>query len=104
MQLVVCPLLQDYNQQRPSQELVAKDLHGVEWRFRHIYRGNFVRIMQFCFDCSGKKERGKNIMFNFPGQPRRHLLTTGWSIFVSQKNLVSGDAVLFLRYACFITI
>ena len=32
------------------------------------------------------------------GQPRRHLLTTGWSIFVSQKNLVSGDAVLFLRY------
>ncbi|KAI7986902.1 Auxin response factor 4 [Camellia lanceoleosa] len=34
-----------------------------------------------------------------PGQPRRHLLTTGWSIFVSQKNLVSGDAVLFLRAA-----
>ncbi|XP_062171774.1 auxin response factor 4 isoform X3 [Alnus glutinosa] len=59
----------DYKQQRPSQELVAKDLHGVEWPFRHIYRG----------------------------QPRRHLLTTGWSIFVSQKNLVAGDAVLFLR-------
>ncbi|MQL80855.1 hypothetical protein Taro_013305 [Colocasia esculenta] len=30
----------DYKQQRPSQELVAKDLHGTEWRFRHIYRGN----------------------------------------------------------------
>ncbi|RZB51401.1 Auxin response factor 4 [Glycine soja] len=30
----------DYKQQRPSQELVAKDLHGVEWNFRHIYRGN----------------------------------------------------------------
>ncbi|WJX74213.1 hypothetical protein P8452_57888 [Trifolium repens] len=59
----------DYKQERPSQELVAKDLHGVDWKFRHIYRG----------------------------QPRRHLLTTGWSIFVSQKNLVSGDAVLFLR-------
>ncbi|KAK1357387.1 Auxin response factor [Heracleum sosnowskyi] len=59
----------DYREQRPSQELVAKDLHGVEWKFRHIYRG----------------------------QPRRHLLTTGWSIFVSQKKLVSGDAVLFLR-------
>ncbi|KAK4483151.1 hypothetical protein RD792_010331 [Penstemon davidsonii] len=59
----------DYKEQRPSQELIAKDLHGVEWKFRHIYRG----------------------------QPRRHLLTTGWSIFVSQKNLVSGDAVLFLR-------
>ncbi|GMI92310.1 auxin response factor 4 [Hibiscus trionum] len=59
----------DYKQTRPSQELVAKDLHGVEWRFRHIYRG----------------------------QPRRHLLTTGWSIFVSQKKLIAGDAVLFLR-------
>ncbi|GAB4825440.1 ADP-ribosylation factor 4 [Ancistrocladus abbreviatus] len=59
----------DYKQQRPSQELFAKDLHGVEWRFRHIYRG----------------------------QPRRHLLTTGWCNFVSSKNLVSGDAVLFLR-------
>ncbi|PKA59100.1 Auxin response factor 2 [Apostasia shenzhenica] len=59
----------DYEQQRPSQELVAKDLHGVEWRFRHIYRG----------------------------QPRRHLLTTGWSAFVNKKKLVCGDAVLFLR-------
>ncbi|KAM3302929.1 auxin response factor 4 [Capsicum chacoense] len=59
----------DYKEQRPAQELIAKDLHGVEWKFRHIYRG----------------------------QPRRHLLTTGWSIFVGQKNLVSGDAVLFLR-------
>ncbi|KAL5998815.1 hypothetical protein ACLOJK_009763 [Asimina triloba] len=59
----------DYKLQRPSQELIAKDLHGVEWRFRHIYRG----------------------------QPRRHLLTTGWSAFVHKKKLVSGDAVLFLR-------
>ncbi|KAH1199188.1 Auxin response factor 4 [Glycine max] len=64
----------DYKQQIPSQELVAKDLHGMEWKFRHIYRG----------------------------KPRWHLLTTGWSIFVSQKNLVSGDAVLFFRcvYVC----
>ncbi|KAI4968538.1 hypothetical protein ZWY2020_045868 [Hordeum vulgare] len=30
---------QDYNQQRPSQELVAKDLHDTELKFRHIYRG-----------------------------------------------------------------
>ncbi|KAI3823957.1 hypothetical protein L1987_05403 [Smallanthus sonchifolius] len=59
----------DYKEQRPSQELVAKDLHGTEWKFRHIYRG----------------------------QPRRHLLTTGWSAFVNKKKLVCGDAVLFLR-------
>ncbi|GAA0153332.1 hypothetical protein LIER_37656 [Lithospermum erythrorhizon] len=59
----------DYKQQRPSQELVAKDLHGIQWKFKHIYRG----------------------------QPRRHLLTTGWSSFVNKKKLVSGDAVLFLK-------
>lgn len=35
------------------------------------------------------------------GQPRRHLLTTGWSAFVNKKKLVSGDAVLFLRYKNF---
>ncbi|KAI5331691.1 hypothetical protein L3X38_021817 [Prunus dulcis] len=62
----------DYNQQRPSQELIAKDLHGLEWRFRHIYIG-------VC-----KK-------------PQRHFLTTGWSAFVNKKKLISGDAVLFLR-------
>lgn len=27
------------SQQTPTQELVAKDLHGYEWRFKHIYRG-----------------------------------------------------------------
>ena len=31
------------------------------------------------------------------GQPRHHLLTTGWSAFVNKKKLISGDAVLFLR-------
>ncbi|KAK9137016.1 hypothetical protein Sjap_007610 [Stephania japonica] len=59
----------DMSQQPPSQELVAKDLHGVEWHFRHIYRG----------------------------QPKRHLLTSGWSTFVSSKKLVAGDAFIFLR-------
>lgn len=59
----------DMTQNPPSQELVAKDLHENEWRFRHIFRG----------------------------QPRRHLLTTGWSVFVSSKRLVAGDAFIFLR-------
>jgi hypothetical protein len=36
--LDVC-LLQDYTMNPPCQELVAKDVHGVEWKFRHIYRG-----------------------------------------------------------------
>ncbi|KAF8756344.1 hypothetical protein HU200_011075 [Digitaria exilis] len=59
----------DMSQHPPNQELVAKDLHGVEWRFRHIFRG----------------------------QPRRHLLQSGWSVFVSSKRLVAGDAFIFLR-------
>ncbi|XVF10379.1 hypothetical protein REPUB_Repub07fG0177700 [Reevesia pubescens] len=57
------------NQATPTQELVAKDLHGYEWRFKHIFRG----------------------------QPRRHLLTTGWSTFVTSKRLVAGDSFVFLR-------
>lgn len=59
----------DMSQDPPSQDLVATDLHGHEWKFRHTYRGH----------------------------PRRHLLTTGWSVFVSNKRLVAGDAVIFLR-------
>ncbi|KAG1335008.1 putative 3-oxoacyl-[acyl-carrier-protein] synthase I, chloroplastic [Cocos nucifera] len=31
-------------------------------------------------------------------QPRRHLLTTGWSTFVTSKRLVAGDAFVFLRF------
>jgi hypothetical protein len=59
----------DFTQQPPVQELIARDLHDNEWKFRHIYRG----------------------------QPKRHLLTTGWSVFVSAKRLVAGDSVLFIR-------
>ncbi|KAF7103842.1 hypothetical protein CFC21_104781 [Triticum aestivum] len=58
----------DFTMQPPAQELFAKDLHGNEWKFRHIFRG----------------------------QPKRHLLTTGWSVFVSAKRLVAGDSVLFI--------
>ncbi|KAG0628427.1 hypothetical protein M758_1G025600 [Ceratodon purpureus] len=59
----------DFTQTPPAQELVARDLHDQDWHFRHIYRG----------------------------QPRRHLLTTGWSVFVSAKRLQAGDSVLFIR-------
>jgi hypothetical protein len=27
--------------QAPMQDLVVKDLHGIEWNFRHIYCGKF---------------------------------------------------------------
>lgn len=32
-------VLQDYSQQPPAQELMARDLHDNEWKFRHIFRG-----------------------------------------------------------------
>ncbi|PSR85224.1 Auxin response factor like [Actinidia chinensis var. chinensis] len=59
----------DFTMQPPAQEIVARDLHDNVWTFRHIYRG----------------------------QPKRHLLTTGWSLFVSGKRLFAGDSVLFIR-------
>ncbi|XVF19115.1 hypothetical protein REPUB_Repub11eG0081900 [Reevesia pubescens] len=59
----------DFSMQPPAQELVARDLHDNVWNFRHIFRG----------------------------QPKRHLLTTGWSLFVGGKRLFAGDSVLFIR-------
>jgi auxin response factor len=64
-----CLPLLDMSMPTPTQELITKDLHGSEWRFKHIYRG----------------------------QPRRHLLTTGWSTFVTSKKLIAGDAFVYLR-------
>jgi len=31
----------------PTQELVAKDLHGYEWRFKHIFRGKVYGHFSF---------------------------------------------------------
>ncbi|KAF3794883.1 Auxin response factor 5 [Nymphaea thermarum] len=59
----------DFSMQPPTQELIVRDLHDNTWTFRHIYRG----------------------------QPKRHLLTTGWSLFISAKRLKAGDSVLFIR-------
>jgi hypothetical protein len=28
----------------PTQELITKDLHGSEWRFKHIYRGMYSTV------------------------------------------------------------
>ena len=36
-------------------------------------------------------------MLFYAGQPKRHLLTTGWSLFVGSKRLRVGDSVLFIR-------
>jgi len=53
------------------------------------------------FSCSPSSQR-HSIYICFislnSGQPKRHLLTTGWSLFVSGKRLFAGDSVLFIRY------
>lgn len=33
------------------------------------------------------------------GQPKRHLLTSGWSTFVTSKKLFAGDACVFVRFS-----
>lgn len=48
-------------QATPTQELAAKDLHGFEWKFKHIYRGNLVSILGSSlsdFSCLFKFEWG----------------------------------------------
>lgn len=59
----------DMTQETPSQELVAKDLHGFSWHFKHKFTGN----------------------------PKRHVLTFGWKRFVTKKKLVPGDSIIFIR-------
>ncbi|KAK7275713.1 hypothetical protein RIF29_16835 [Crotalaria pallida] len=59
----------NFKKEPPVQNLKVTDVHGVVWQFRHIYRGT----------------------------PRRHLLTTGWSKFVTAKKLVAGDSVVFMK-------
>ncbi|CAI9764062.1 unnamed protein product [Fraxinus pennsylvanica] len=50
------------------QNLVIKDTFNYAWEFRHVYRGT----------------------------PPRHMLTTGWNMFVNNKQLAPGDSVVFM--------
>ncbi|CAL5410172.1 unnamed protein product [Camellia sinensis] len=83
----------DFSQQPPAQELIARDLHDNEWKFRHIFRvwSLWTRKLNYWHDEFDKPALGWESR-----QPKRHLLTTGWSVFVSAKRLVAGDSVLFI--------
>ncbi|GAB2230600.1 hypothetical protein Drorol1_Dr00014876 [Drosera rotundifolia] len=59
----------NYKGDPPLQDIYPRDVHGERWKISHIYRGN----------------------------PLRHLLTTGWSAFVTAKNLIVDDSVLFVK-------
>ncbi|KAF8047820.1 hypothetical protein N665_2815s0003 [Sinapis alba] len=66
---IECLPLLDMSQLIPSQEIIAKDIHGHEWSFKHTLRGT----------------------------PKRHLFASGWNEFAKEKNLVAGDSFVFLR-------
>lgn len=59
----------DYLDMLPSKDIYPTDMHGETWRFKRAYKG----------------------------MPKRHLLTTRWSDFVTDKLLVSGDSLVFVR-------
>nr|CAB3464727.1 unnamed protein product [Digitaria exilis] len=52
----------DYEQLRPSQELIAKDLHGMKWRFRHIYRDGSGRLDSMETDCFHRVLQGQELV------------------------------------------
>ncbi|MBA0565475.1 hypothetical protein Golob_010348, partial [Gossypium lobatum] len=83
----------DFSQQPPAQELIARDLHDNEWKFRHIFRVVENGFFQFIMRA---EEVRVIVIYSIDSQPKRHLLTTGWSVFVSAKRLVAGDSVLFI--------
>ena len=46
--------------------------------------------------------RLRNFWLSFCKPAKRHLLTTGWSVFVSAKRFVAGDSMLFIWWCLFI--
>uniref|UniRef100_A0A6N2KWR4 Auxin-responsive protein n=1 Tax=Salix viminalis TaxID=40686 RepID=A0A6N2KWR4_SALVM len=111
----------DMSRQPPTQELVAKDLHENEWRFRHIFRGNhpipndlvitsntpvvgsYSNLPPIC-ECIGTPfsiilcccDDGVNLL-----QLSFHAFSFSFQVdgvcLLSSKRLVAGDAFIFLR-------
>ncbi|KAF8396353.1 hypothetical protein HHK36_017970 [Tetracentron sinense] len=69
----------EFSPQHPVQQLVAKDFHNNIWPFSH--------------KCDVL------VSFGQPVEKNRHFLTTGWSRFLKEKKLFTGDSVLFIRDA-----
>ncbi|WZZ86927.1 hypothetical protein YC2023_115506 [Brassica napus] len=89
------PDTSDVSQLTPSQEIIAKDIHGHEWSFKHTLRGDHsIFHFKICEYLSLIY-----ILFtkNQLGTPKRHLFTSGWNEFAKGKKLVAGDSFVFLR-------
>ncbi|KAL0666840.1 hypothetical protein Bca4012_029544 [Brassica carinata] len=91
---IECLPLLDTFQLTPSQEVIAKDIHGHEWSFKHTLRGNkFLLISKLRILITKLYFLTNNQL----GTPQRHLFTSGWNEFAKGKNLVVGDCFVFLR-------
>ena len=60
-------LLQDMSQPIPTQELAAKDLHGFQWRFKHIFRGMDSPLLPFSKGHSLHNMELDNSFYNIMG-------------------------------------
>ncbi|CAN6867902.1 unnamed protein product [Brassica oleracea] len=68
-----CLPLLDMSQLTTSQEIIAKDIYGHEWSFKHTLSGD-------------------HSMYT-----KKHLFTSGWNEFAKRKKLVAVDSFVFLR-------
>ncbi|WRX20941.1 Auxin response factor domain - like 1 [Theobroma cacao] len=85
---------QDMSRQPPKQELVARDLHGNEWRFEHVFKGNNINLnnelLYFIFDSHEDWDARSTT---------KALAYKRLEGFLSSKRPVAGDAFVFLRLA-----
>ncbi|KAF8081203.1 hypothetical protein N665_0900s0011 [Sinapis alba] len=92
---IECLPLLDMSQPTPSQEIIAKDIHGHEWNFKHTFKGSLI-LFHIIF-CGYLLLIDIFLTNNQQGTPKRHLFTSGWNEFAKEKKLVAGDSFVFLR-------
>lgn len=74
-------VIQDYSLQPPAQELIAKDLHDNDWKFRHIFRGTFFVLSSFKIDHSNIAVSSKTCLFSCSACITAHALLERVSTF-----------------------
>ncbi|PPR81137.1 hypothetical protein GOBAR_AA39577 [Gossypium barbadense] len=85
-------ILADMSRPPPTQELVAKDLHGNEWRFRHIFRGDAFMFLsrgengELCVGVRRAMRQQGNVPSSVISSHNMHLgvLATAWHAFTTK--------------------
>ncbi|KAK5777250.1 hypothetical protein PVK06_045217 [Gossypium arboreum] len=91
-QVTLLPEPTDMSRPPPTQELVAKDLHGNEWRFRHIFRGDaFIFLSrgengELCVGVRRAMRQQGNVPSSVISSHNMHLgvLATAWHAFTTK--------------------